>query len=97
MAYSTCSLNPIEDEAVVAALLARAGGAVKLEAWPAEVLPALVRRPGAHERNGRSSLLAPVGVWEGMVGAACVHPWAFGKTLPGRLSQTQAYKSTCLD
>merc|ERR1740124_1446907 len=51
MAYSTCSLNPIEDEAVVAALLVRAEraapGSVFLEAWPqAELLPQLVRRPG---------------------------------------------------
>ena len=34
---STCSLNPIEDEAVVAALLGRAAAsAVELEAWPAD-------------------------------------------------------------
>jgi tRNA (cytosine34-C5)-methyltransferase len=50
MAYSTCSLNPVEDEAVVAALLSRADamrpGAVELEAWPVEVLPHLIRRPG---------------------------------------------------
>ncbi|KAL1519546.1 hypothetical protein AB1Y20_023061 [Prymnesium parvum] len=53
MAYSTCSLNPIEDEAVVAALLARAHrhapGAVRLEAWPEEVLPLLRRREGTRE------------------------------------------------
>ena len=30
MVYSTCSLNPVEDEAVVAALLLRAGGALRL-------------------------------------------------------------------
>ena len=30
LVYSTCSLNPIEDEAVVAALLLRAGGALRL-------------------------------------------------------------------
>ena len=46
LCYSTCSLNPIEDEAVVAALLGRAAGAVELEAWPADVLPALRRRAG---------------------------------------------------
>ena len=50
MCYSTCSLNPIEDEAVVAALLRRAeaaaAGAVVLEAWPREVLPQLRRRAG---------------------------------------------------
>ena len=50
MCYSTCSLNPIEDEAVVAELLRRAEairpGAVQLEKWPASLLPGLVRRPG---------------------------------------------------
>ena len=50
MAYSTCSLNPTEDEAVVAALLARAEaiapGAVRLARWPIDVLPKLVRRAG---------------------------------------------------
>ena len=30
LVYSTCSLNPVEDEAVVAALLLRAGGALRL-------------------------------------------------------------------
>lgn len=50
MVYSTCSLNPIEDEAVVAALLQRANGrrqgAVTLQKWPADVLPKLRRRAG---------------------------------------------------
>ena len=50
MVYSTCSLNPIEDEAVVAALIARADaispGAVTVEKWPAGVLPQLKRRAG---------------------------------------------------
>lgn len=35
MVYSTCSLNPIEDEAVVAAALANFNGEVKLVAGPA--------------------------------------------------------------
>ena len=30
LAFSTCSLNPLENEAVVAALLARCGGALEL-------------------------------------------------------------------
>jgi 16S rRNA C967 or C1407 C5-methylase (RsmB/RsmF family) len=50
MAYSTCTFNPIEDEAVVAALLRRAHsvapGAVTLEEWPEGVLPDLIRQPG---------------------------------------------------
>ncbi len=31
MVYSTCSLNPIEDEAVVAEVLRRCGGNLELE------------------------------------------------------------------
>ena len=46
MVYSTCSLNPIEDEAVVAEVLRRARGAVKVAAWPAGVADGFVRRPG---------------------------------------------------
>jgi tRNA (cytosine34-C5)-methyltransferase len=50
LVYSTCSLNPIEDEAVVAALVARADaispGAVTVEKWPVSVLPDLKRRAG---------------------------------------------------
>ena len=50
LVYSTCSLNPVEDEAVVAAMLMRANGvrpgAVTLEVWPPGVLPDLKRRPG---------------------------------------------------
>ena len=52
--YSTCSMNPIEDEAVVAAALGRmmgaaaAGGGATYELldWPAGLLPGFVRRPG---------------------------------------------------
>ena len=46
MAFSTCSLNPIEDEAVVAALLRHAKGIVSLEEWPEDVLPQFKRRSG---------------------------------------------------
>ena len=45
MAYSTCSLNPVENEAVVAELLRRSGGALELvEAGP--LLPDLAFHPG---------------------------------------------------
>jgi multisite-specific tRNA:(cytosine-C5)-methyltransferase len=43
--YSTCSLNPIENEAVVSHVLAQAEGAVEICACP-ETLAALKRRPG---------------------------------------------------
>jgi len=67
MAYSTCTYNPIEDEAVVSSLLARAHaispGAVVLETWPAHVLPSLVRHAGLStwgvaDHQERSSLAA---------------------------------------
>jgi 16S rRNA C967 or C1407 C5-methylase (RsmB/RsmF family) len=45
LVYSTCSLNPLEDEAVVAALLRRSRGALRLADVQAS-LPGLKRRPG---------------------------------------------------
>ena len=45
LAYSTCSLNPIEDEAVVAELIRRSAGAVELVDVGA-ALPGLIRSPG---------------------------------------------------
>ncbi|KAK4366980.1 hypothetical protein RND71_014860 [Anisodus tanguticus] len=44
MVYSTCSMNPIENEAVVAEILRRCGGSVELVDVSSE-LPQLVRRP----------------------------------------------------
>jgi 16S rRNA C967 or C1407 C5-methylase (RsmB/RsmF family) len=50
MAYSTCSLNPLENEAVVVALLQRSSG--ELELLPtAHLLPELQRRPGLTDRT----------------------------------------------
>lgn len=48
LVYSTCSLNPIENEAVVAALLKECGGALELLDVSSE-LPELKRSPGIHE------------------------------------------------
>ncbi|TVU05454.1 hypothetical protein EJB05_48618, partial [Eragrostis curvula] len=45
MVYSTCSMNPVENEAVVAELLRRSGNSVELLDVSNE-LPGLVRRPG---------------------------------------------------
>lgn len=45
MVYSTCSMNPVENEAVVAEILRRCGGSVELVDVSCE-LPQLVRRPG---------------------------------------------------
>ncbi|WOK96254.1 multisite-specific tRNA:(cytosine-C(5))-methyltransferase isoform X1 [Canna indica] len=45
MVYSTCSMNPVENEAVVAEVLRRSGGSIKLLDVSDE-LPGLIRRPG---------------------------------------------------
>ncbi|KAL6859067.1 hypothetical protein ACP4OV_018069 [Aristida adscensionis] len=45
MVYSTCSMNPVENEAVIAELLRRSGNSVELLDVSYE-LPELVRRPG---------------------------------------------------
>ncbi|XP_033140654.1 RNA cytosine-C(5)-methyltransferase NSUN2 isoform X2 [Brassica rapa] len=56
MVYSTCSMNPIEDEAVVAEILRRCGSSVEL-VDVSDKLPELIRRPGlkkwkVHDRGG---------------------------------------------
>ncbi|EOA16063.1 hypothetical protein CARUB_v10004196mg [Capsella rubella] len=56
MIYSTCSMNPIEDEAVVAEILRRCGCSVEL-VDVSHKLPELIRRPGlkkwkVHDRGG---------------------------------------------
>jgi len=45
MVYSTCTFNPIEDEAVVAEILQRCGGAMELVDTTG-MLPLLRRLPG---------------------------------------------------
>jgi 16S rRNA C967 or C1407 C5-methylase (RsmB/RsmF family) len=45
VSYSTCSLNPIENEAVVQAALSKYGAAVQLEDWP-NAMKGLILRPG---------------------------------------------------
>jgi len=47
LVYSTCTFNPIEDEAVVAEVLTRCGGAMRL-VDPSGMLPLLRRTPGKH-------------------------------------------------
>uniref|UniRef100_A0A8C2LF54 tRNA (cytosine(34)-C(5))-methyltransferase n=1 Tax=Cricetulus griseus TaxID=10029 RepID=A0A8C2LF54_CRIGR len=48
MVYSTCSLNPVEDEAVIAALLEKSDGALELADVSAE-LPGLKWMPGVSQ------------------------------------------------
>ncbi|EGZ26651.1 hypothetical protein PHYSODRAFT_551899 [Phytophthora sojae] len=50
MTYSTCSLNPVENEAVVAELLRRADGALELMDC-SKMLPGLITRPGVTSWN----------------------------------------------
>lgn len=45
MVYSTCSFNPVENEAIVAEMLRRADGALEI-VDASHLLPGLVRRPG---------------------------------------------------
>jgi hypothetical protein len=47
MTYSTCSFNPVEDEAVVHELVSKGNGAIEIVDVSA-YLPGLVRRPGWH-------------------------------------------------
>mgnify|MGYP001565905609 CR=1 FL=1 len=46
MVYSTCSLNPIENEAVVSTLLSRTGGAMRIVDVARDLLPSLQFAPG---------------------------------------------------
>ncbi|XVF17295.1 hypothetical protein REPUB_Repub10bG0107400 [Reevesia pubescens] len=57
MVYSTCSMNPVENEAVVAEILRRCGGSVELVDVSDE-LPQLIRRPGLIKWKVRDK-----GVW----------------------------------
>ena len=79
LVYSTCSLNPLENESVVSALLKRGKGALVV-ADVSKALPGLERRPGMHhwrvgdvfgwhdEPGGRE----PVRKQKGMAGTALV-------------------------
>ncbi|KAG9451475.1 hypothetical protein H6P81_011440 [Aristolochia fimbriata] len=57
MVYSTCSMNPVENEAVVAEVLRKSGGSVEL-LDVSSLLPQLVRRPGLRKWKVRDK-----GVW----------------------------------
>ncbi|KAK6258844.1 hypothetical protein SCA6_013318 [Theobroma cacao] len=57
MVYSTCSMNPVENEAVVAEILRRCGGSVEL-VDVSNQLPQLIRRPGLRKWKVRDK-----GVW----------------------------------
>ena len=64
MVYSTCTFNPIEDEAVVAELLVRCKGAVQL-VDVAHRLPELKRLPGLKSWKVKTGGLSPGVGWSG--------------------------------
>ncbi|KAN0029117.1 hypothetical protein ACTFIV_010990 [Dictyostelium citrinum] len=47
MVYSTCSMNPVENEAVVAQIIQKSAGSIKLVDVSSQY-PSLIRRPGLH-------------------------------------------------
>ncbi|KAM9959496.1 hypothetical protein ACTFIR_000573 [Dictyostelium discoideum] len=47
MVYSTCSMNPVENEAVIAQIIQKSGGSIKLVDVSSQY-PSLIRRPGLH-------------------------------------------------
>lgn len=67
MVYSTCSMNPVENEAVVSEILRRCGDSVELVDVSAE-LPQLIRRPGLKSWKVRDK-----GVWLASHKDACKH------------------------
>ncbi|KAI4224684.1 MAG: hypothetical protein L6R36_004492 [Xanthoria steineri] len=72
--YSTCSMNPVEDEAVVAAAIERCGGPAKVNIVDcADQLPGLERKPGLK-------------AWNVMDRLGSIHDsWAQVQDDPGRL------------
>ncbi|XP_076939728.1 uncharacterized protein LOC143608608 [Bidens hawaiensis] len=67
MVYSTCSMNPVENEAVVSEILRRCGDSVELVDVSSE-LPQLIRRPGLKTWKIRDK-----GVWLASHKDACKH------------------------
>ncbi|KAK9053455.1 hypothetical protein SSX86_030089 [Deinandra increscens subsp. villosa] len=67
MVYSTCSMNPVENEAVVSEILRRCGDSVELVDVSSE-LPQLIRRPGLKSWKVREK-----SVWLASHKDACKH------------------------
>ena len=68
LVYSTCSLNPVENEAVVAEILRQTRGALEL-ADCSDTLPELKRRPGLrtwHVRDKAGWLASPADIPQGV-------------------------------
>ena len=79
MTYSTCTFNPIEDEAVVAALLHACDGSVELVDAAAELLGHQQQRQGGGEVVGGLTVRAGLQEWvvmdEEMRQVACPHTY----------------------
>ncbi|KAL3818926.1 hypothetical protein ACJIZ3_004831 [Penstemon smallii] len=86
MVYSTCSMNPVENEAVVAEVLRRCGGSVELVDVSTE-LPQLVRRPGLKKWKVQDK-----GQWLASYKDATKH-CSFVAT-PGMFPSGKSYKET---
>ncbi|KAL8898017.1 MAG: hypothetical protein Q9192_002300 [Flavoplaca navasiana] len=62
--YSTCSMNPVEDEAVVAAAIERCGGPAKVHIVDCkDQLPGLMRKPGLDTWNVMEKFGSIHGSW----------------------------------
>ncbi|GAA0145806.1 RNA methyltransferase [Lithospermum erythrorhizon] len=86
MVYSTCSMNPVEDEAVVAEVLRRCGGSVELVDVSAE-LPELVRRPGLKKWRVQDK-----GMW--LTSYRDVTKLRRGGVVPGMFPSGKSYEDT---
>ncbi|CAK9320573.1 unnamed protein product [Citrullus colocynthis] len=88
MVYSTCSMNPVENEAVVAELLRKSGGSLELVDVSNE-LPQLVRRPGLKKWKvrDRGEWLASYKEVEGRQSVAIPSMFPSGR---GRKNQTDS-------
>ncbi|CAN8314744.1 unnamed protein product [Cochlearia groenlandica] len=99
MIYSTCSMNPIEDEAVVAEILRRCGDSVEL-VDVSDMFPELIRRPGLKSWKVRDK-----GVWynsfkdvpQNRRGGVLVSMFPSGKNLKDSTETTQKNENSCED
>jgi 16S rRNA C967 or C1407 C5-methylase (RsmB/RsmF family) len=84
--YSTCSMNPVENESVVASAIERCGGSTNVEILDcSDQLPALVRRPGMRKWKIMDKSCRMWDTWEQ------VETFARDENngiVPGRVSQT---------
>ncbi|KAL8873034.1 MAG: hypothetical protein Q9174_001435 [Haloplaca sp. 1 TL-2023] len=74
--YSTCSMNPVENEAVVASAIQRCGGSSKVAIIDCEdQLPGLIRRPGLEK-------------WKVMDKEGSIYDsWGQAQSRPGKLTE----------